>query len=272
MKSLIDYTDNKGFIGHGSPGNLEFGDGAQRLGTIWVKRFVRMSEPQYEVLKEGMAKNFLEQLELIHLESGEWVRHWDSLQWWGQPGTMSRDQMDPLLMAMILWAPHNKEIETLAKEAVLTIIKRGGFLWNYRHIWPQPGDKPKLITDFFGISILGHAIRLWKIKVLYPLLPIIDLPLVFNSILRVIVGYHDPTEVGDDLNHQIRLVFNDLKVPVLVGTIAKYIYKKFRPKAAYINGVYSDSEPIRAAWEIYFAQPSAPPLDVEWAYVQDRFF
>lgn len=268
-KSLSNYSDSKGFIGHGFPGHLEFGDSTQRLGTIWIKKFVEFSNSSLE-FKRKISNDFLIKLEMVHLESGEWVRHWDHSQWPGQPGIMSLDQMDPILMAMILWAPYNDRIERLAKDTVLNLIKRGGFLWNTKTIWPHPGDKPKYVTDWFGPSILSHAIRLWKIYPLYVLLPSLDIPLIFNSLFRSIAGLVNRNDVGDDLNHQLRLVFNKLSVPSFVGNFATFLYKKFRPTSKYPDGTLSNSDPIKAVWQIYYAGIANPPLDIEWEFVQDR--
>jgi hypothetical protein len=271
VKPLKNYVDSKGFIGHGLPNPLEFGDGAQRLGTIWIKRFVQYSDPQSESLRESLAKDFLVQLELIHLNSGEWVRHWDHSKWPGQSGIMSRDQMDPLLMAMILWSPYDPRIEELAKETVITIIKRFGFLWNFKHIWPKPEDKSKLIPDWYGVSILGHAIRLWKVYPLYILLPLLDIELEINSLFRVVGGLLNKNDVDGDINHQVRLAFAQLHTPTFIGKIAKYLYKWLRPKPALQDGTVLEGDPIKTTWQVYYYGENNPPIDVEWKLVQDRW-
>ena len=53
-------------------------------------------------------------------------------------------------------------------------------------------------------------------------LSLIDADLIMNSLFRSIGGLLNRNEVGDDINHQVRLVFVQLSVPTFMGKVAKY--------------------------------------------------
>lgn len=268
MKRLSDYQDVYGFIGHkDDSGLLEFGDGAQRLGMYWLFQF--MQAPG-NATKSIRASQFLPLYQSLFLESGEPVRHWKHYSdWWSRPGTMSRDQLFPLICCLAVMG-HKKELLELAWK----LIKRGGACWNTKAIGQQD-DKWK-IPDFVGpltwLTIVRGLLNpnsWWAVLlglVFYVPMMICDLVFLTLAVLvRMIVPLFDWDDVGDDLNHFcLHLVNVELwSTPISYGLFVVYL---FRPPAG--DPAIADVRPegtigLTQAFRWYFRGDKKPPLDEE---------
>ena len=191
--------DGFGFIGHKRPdGGLEFGDGSQRTFTFWIAQIALGIRPDDHVIG-----TFDKQLSALRSARSEWVRHPDATEWYGQPGTMSRDNSIPLLVAMGFFAAYSDLTKMFLGKFIDDILCRGGFFWNTKKIGQTDGWK---IPDFAGPVFWGAMIRAEKTWYLWPLLWVTDLFMVVSSCIRVVKSFVDPDDVSDDLNHQVMLV------------------------------------------------------------------
>lgn len=142
---------------------------------------------------------------------------------YNQPEDFSRDQTNPLLMAMGMYDMDDKLIGWWKG-----LIKRFDRYQN---------------ADYAGPQDWGMYIRARKLKHLAFLLPIFDISLIIGSIIRCIAG-RKFDDVGDDINHTM-LLMQAIKVySTPVSYIARFIYSKFRPRG------------VQYAWDWYFRPES----------------
>lgn len=139
------------------------------------------------------------------------------------PKDFSRDQTNPLLMAM-----GALDLPDLLKSWWKGLIGRWGFYQN---------------GDFAGPQDWGMYFRARKMKLAYPFLLFSDLFLVLNSVLRCIYG-RDPNNVGDDINHTMMLLQAIVRYPTPISFLARKIYAKLRPGG------------VQQAWDTYFSPAS----------------
>ena len=281
IKSIYNFVDVRGFIGHGLPGKpFDFGDSTQRCGMVGIAEFAKVKAGLKKALP-GFNDGWLKILDLIFRETVDhngapayqYARHWDDRKWWGQLWIMSRDNLEPLLFCTALHALENPQVKKHFKQMLKLIWKRRGFMWNYRHIHPKPDDEPK-IPDWFPVwDLLAHAIRGLEHKRLYPLLVILDMTRIITSIIRVVESRRKPTETSDDLNHIAWLVFAQLTKETPTAWIAKLIYR-MRATAKYKFGdtnkmigqlLKLEKMPKECgaltALRIYIGSDDAPPID-----------
>ena len=205
---------------------------------------------------------------ILEKADGEWVRHWNKAHWFGKRGFMSRDQLRPLVWTMALY----KDRKTLRRLA-WNIIKRFGFLWNTKHIGQQT-NKWKT-PDFSGPAIWGTIIRGLTWWPLYPLvLPVLlllDIELVIMSLIRVIMSFVDPDDVGDDLNHIDDMLGTRVLLPTPLSWIARLIYWYGRGRAGETRKTRIEGLAIQTALDHYFRPPEAPPINVFYISVIKRW-
>jgi len=280
---LAEYKDENGFIGHKHPDwGFEFGDGTQRLGTVWVANFVLYKEATI-----AKAELFADQLDSILLHTVDkrgksklqYLRHWDKKYWPGQPWIMSRDNFEPIWTAAQLLAPHNERIEKHAKLMTKLVTKRGGFLWNYKHIWPQEQFEPKMPDAWLPWDTAAKNIRAKGAWYLWPLLVIFDFDTLFNSLIRVYVSIKDMHDTTSDHNHQLRIIYKQQRYWTPTIWLAKMIYR-FR-RVAGIK-VPPGETPTRisltgknagalSAVVVYYHGDRNPPIDLVWKPVIDKY-
>lgn len=266
MKNLKDYQDAHGFIGHkDDQGLLEFGDGAQRLGMYYLFRYINCPGNETRALT---AVEFLNRYESLFLPTGEPVRHWDHYtNWWSKPGTMSRDQIFPLIACLAAMGLKKELISITWK-----LLKRGMFCWNTKHIG-QHDDKWK-IPDWCGpltwLTIIRGLLKptdWWSVLLgLIFLVPmtLADTLLIPATLVRVIVPLWDWDNVGDDLNHFNLHLVNYSVWPTITSYVCFVLYL-FRPQAGPPNSyVRSQGEiGVIQAFRWYFFGDKNPPLDDE---------
>jgi hypothetical protein len=176
---------------------------------------------------------------------------------------MSRDNLEAVWAALALYADYNEECLETFNIITDELIARGGFTWNYKHIWGHPEFEPKLPDLIFPWDLLGRYIRGNRKKYFYPILFLTDAGTLANSIIRVIKSYIKPNDTSGDLNHQGRMIFKTLRYPTLTNWIAKKIYK-LRNKPVLDEGTV----PMGGAWimvyQAYYWNPKHPPAFEHW--------
>jgi hypothetical protein len=275
MKNIADFTDTKGFIGHKhQTWGLEFGDGCQRTGTYYIKLFIE--EPDRRIINAHKLYDIMDSISRLTSDSDgrmkkQYVRHWDSQYWPGQLWTMSRDNLDPMLMACVLFSPHNNQLKATTDELLGLLWKRKGFLWNYKHIWPKGPDEPKLPDWYFLLlTLLMYTVRHKKKWYLYPLVWVTDVQQIFMSLIRLYMSWKHPIDTSDDLNHQNKLVFNQLIFNNPINWIAKLLYKLRLRSGPDKNHRLEGYGPYTAYLQ-YYSNQNAPPMPDEWKPVIDKY-
>jgi len=245
-KNLQDFTDFQGFIGHRDPttGKLEFGDSAQRTFSYFIAQFATGTPVPKDVVKAAY--------EAIKKPDGELVRHPDITEWYGQRGSMSRDQLIPVLIALDLYG-----LDKEFKELLWNLLKRGWFAWNTKRIHETEGWK---IPDFMGLEGLLIAFRglggpfAWCLKFL-------DRSLKLMVSLRVELSKKDADDVGDDLNLTNLLFHAALKNSTKHAEAAAAMYKAERPGAGADDEHRLEGHPVYTAFQHYYRHWYAPPMD-----------
>lgn len=272
MKDLRDYVDEYGYIGHLEKRGgvvtdvLEFGDGTQRLGTYWIVNY--FSNPgQVYADAEKMGEQYLR---VYKYETGEFVRHWDSSKWPGQPGIMSRDNAIPLMVSMGFYRDASSTVKDLLGVFSDSLLSRFGFFWNTKHIGGE--EKAIKIPDVAGPSTWAALIRATSAWYLYPLLWILDLKLILGALTRIVKSWYDPDDVGDDLNYQILHTQAYLKWPTVWSWSARLFYSGFRFAAGRDKENRLDIYPPFSPWVWYYRHEECPPLDEVFKPVVGRIF
>lgn len=244
-----DHIDSYDFITQrGGDG----GDSAQRLGMYALGWAIKhAARPDDEVHTDLRYK--LEQLEL---PSGEWVRHPNHAMWYGQPGTMSRDNFLPLMVLMGLLGA----TDTLKRVFINLFVKRLGFMWNTKHIWETDGWK---IPDHVMPSGAAVFMRACNSKWFYPILVMCDLWLYLNSFVRVVKSrVFDPDDVSDDLNLIIQMLWAKYRLPTFISKWATRYYVKERGKAGKNFDQLLMGFGPQTALDWYFREETgAPPMN-----------
>jgi len=112
------------------------------------------------------------------LRSGKYRRSPDPSYWGSNPNNFSRDQHSILNLAFAQLGM----VKELNK-SMWSIIKRFGFMQNVMPIWPDENSKKK-IPDFVAPNMFAVWIRGSKIRVLYPLLQVLDIGFLLDLIFR----------------------------------------------------------------------------------------
>jgi hypothetical protein len=260
------FKDSLGMIGHKDLRlGLEFGDGLQRTFSFYIYQFYTLPMGHIEIdrIEKILTKIYRELPPKAQgTFPGRWqyCRHWTQSQWYGELWTCSRDQLIPLWIACCLFGrvsarifEHQKNIEQLMKE-------RRGLCWNYKQIWCQDGDEPRLpdwVNPFFrrAMYIRGQS---KDVSVLDQLsLQVCDLELV---VMSLILSSRAGEDSGDDLNFQLHLIFALSTHETAAARVARWIYLKFR--RAPVGEEYEGLPMPVAVQKSYFRSPMAPPM---WA-------
>jgi hypothetical protein len=225
-QDLSAYFDKMGFIGHFENGILQdFGDSAQRSFTYWLEKYSSDPDHRYQ---NAVHVNYL--MSLIELDSGEYVRHWDSTRWSGQKGSMSRDQLVPMICCMTLYSPYCDQLRKRKNRLAWKLLKRCGFCWNVKKIGST--EKSKLVGDWIGLSLIGLFLRSNSLATLFlPINWIIDLFFILNSMALVLTAFYDKEETGIDLNF-LNIAYTQSQFFAPFNWVAKLIYIALRPQPA----------------------------------------
>ncbi len=231
---LQNFTDDQGYIGTISNGKLDFGDGAALLGRYYVWRYFAYPETRYVDRVHLLDKVY--DLRYFHKNKWQWRRHHDLSIWTGKPWTMSRDNLTPLMNALILYSSCSGQCEIEIRQILYSIKKRWGFLWNYYPIGFQQYDEPKL-PDFMSplyrkqVEIRSRAAVAKKISLKHRVaLWVLDLAPLIQSIIQVWKSTKDDKkhDVSDDINHQVELLVRQEIHSTPTLKLAIWIYDKRR--------------------------------------------
>lgn len=265
-KRLSDYIDSYGLIGVKHPAiGLEGGDTAANEGTYWYVQAVLAessgrSEAAYRV------RNSLELSisTLMENGTGKLVRHPHPFMWYSRSNTFSRDQLMPLLFALSV---------TQSRWLLKYIFNhhRKNYLltaWNTRKNWMYPTYKTHRLAqergyigsgvhwdygwkmpDFTGPEVWATWIRALRVWWLYPLLYVLDLETLLNSVIKHVVFYLPSVpQHKDHRNHILAVDHGNRVMPTFVMRLARWIYGKKIGTVA-----------VRQ----HFSPMKQPPLDVE---------
>lgn len=129
--------------------------------------------------------------------------------------------------------PYNDPKDT-SRDQLVSNIRACGY---YRYNIVLSGILKRVLKNFSRfpngdiafINDYGRFIRAFRVWYLYLLLPLFDVPLIVNSIIRCIKG-RNFDDVGDDVNHIGDLAQAQNVYATPTSWIARQIYKHFRPR------------------------------------------
>ena len=237
MRSWSPYFDQLSLI---TQENGDGGDCIQREALFAIAEGLNVNCPARE-------ESWLIRLSRFDISPGIFVRYpprpgLPMDPFWIDPAELSRDQTIPLLVAMTL---------------------RRSF-WALDRFWAKHWRRffKCQNRDFLGPAIFIRAYRWYW---LWPLLCILDLALVWNSLNRIglvpriqeTTGkwvWLDAQDVGDDINHVVTLLFSRFRLRTPISYLARVLYRKFRPFGG-----------PQAAWDFDYRESSgAPPMNELW--------
>jgi hypothetical protein len=255
MKDLQDYTDKHGFICHISKdrGYFDGGDAAQRTFTGFIQAYWEHRDLDSRIQN---AREVERLLSLIELDDGEYVRHPDNNWWFGRRGTMSRDQLIPIIICLTLFSRYSLDLQKRKRRLWANLVRRGGFCWNTKHIHKNDGWKiPDLLGPTHWCLFFRDLILAW------PILCLVDTLLVFSVAMRCIAALFDQDNVGDDLNLCNILFHSNLQGWTPTAFLARQLYSWWRPRPGPKGGERMQGYAVYNAWVHYYRHDSAPPMD-----------
>lgn len=235
MKYLKDYFDKYNLLGHRykeDPTQFDKGDSCADSCRYY---YLESLTPQKVASRELIRTQFSQAVTALEIDkTGIFRRHPDQ---YNEPEDFSRDQMVPLILALSAWSKTDalRRLYEKQKSRLILCQNKDIFFWEYVLFWR-------------GLSILS----------LYPMILLLDLGLLVNSIIRVINSYLSSDKVADDLNTQCYLIFSKNKYPTPMSLIAILIYKLRRHGAL-------------KPWTHYYRHPENPPID-QYAEIVKEYF
>lgn len=234
------YLDAKGLIVQSSG---DGGDTLQREG-FWFEG----AHLNFTALPSGMTP-YSTALKILCTPKG-FVRSWQNP--YNDPKDTSRDQLVSNIRIL-------GYLKTIYNELHYTFLTQ--ILWSViKNFSRYPNGDIAFINDY------GRFIRAFKLKYLYPLLPVLDLPLIVNSIIRCVAG-RDFNNVGDDVNHIGDLAQAQNVAPTPVSFLARKLYKWFRP--SFQNGISGGQYALN--WYFRAEAGGNPEFAELWAPIIEKF-
>lgn len=229
LKLISPWIDDNGLL---TELNGDGGDSAQREGMLLLlaaalERKGLVSTEDYMLLKGTFI--------LIHAKlirpDGTLRRHCDESKWYGRWDKGSRDQYHLILGAGAAGL----------KSIVLKVFKghlRRALLFTTNYTGNGDTERLKLpditLGGFWAYYLRALLSPVW-LTVLYPLMCLLDLSLVFNSLIRVYYFGRDK-ENTDVLNHLQALIYSELMYSTVVSRFAMRLMRRM-PKKFDANGV-----------------------------------
>lgn len=272
MKQISSYFGPLGFIYHlDDKGLPEYGDGTSRLGLYWF--IVLLGKSKSDIL----CIPFLTRYKMCFSwpkeplrYPGHPVRVPGEREWYSKPGVMSRDNMIPCLSTLAMLGRFDGDL-------LLKILKRGGFLWNTKHIGQQvEGWK---IPDWVGLSVLALLIRAWvngkftRYLLVLPFLLVADFFLILSTILRLVQLSIDADNCDGCINKIALLAgIKESKTQTPLSWFAHLLYCSLHPGAGPSNQSRKSGYGPLTSFQHYFDGIKNPPIDELWRdYLTKRF-
>jgi len=276
LKGLQQYFDEKGFLCHFKvdeadnviqPIEFDGGDSLMRIG-VWLKMKELGQQPIMFSTNKSDESTLSPRLFFfyyvesnclslgVRTEQAEITRHWNKNEWFGKPGTLSRDNFLPILCfaletEMLSWSNH-----------WFKVLKRRWFMmWNVKKIGQQ--TEKKKIPDFLGASGFALYARLLIPQTvfgrfgLWVMKHVSDSILVGSSIVKVIGSYLDRENTGDTLNLSNVLDTLSRHKPTWQVWISVWILRTFLHR----HSKFPNETRVMSHWCEYFMRDEAPPLD-----------
>lgn len=229
-----DFRDSQGFYDYGPlPDKADGGD---------TLAFTCMVAAYTDIIT---ASEFEELISQLHCGDGNYRRH-PTKGWASQCDVMSRDQSEPLILALGKFNSRRR-----LKEYALGLLKRGGFMTNKR-INGDTTDHKK-IPDTALPQTLANLIRAFNFWPMWPALLVLDLFLLGGTIINVFQKDFDPTAPTTLHLASIRLstpaAWLSRQIFVRFTNVEKLWYKYCRRQ--YANGHFPDGyspPPFHTLW------------------------
>lgn len=205
------------------------GDSAQRVSTFLVLT---------EILNFNLRLQYEKSMRAHEIVPGRYRRSPVPDYWGSDPTNFSRDQQSILMLCFAI----NKDKKRL-KESMWAIAKRGGFHQNFLRGTDDPTKYWK-IPDFltpFELSVFIRGMDLW---ILYPLLYVLDLPLILDFLFRKFHKWDYDNMMAQNL------FYARIKYPTLVSKLcfASYKYTDFLDC---LNNYHTSLNGIKPLAELY---------------------
>lgn len=155
----------------------------------------------------------------LQVSPGRFCRHPDTIKWYSNPDTLSRDQLTPLLLNLGLTSGHPR-----LKSLFFAHMRRGFlFAWNTRMNGAYPGQPTYAwkLPDLTGPEIWACWIRAMDAWYLYPLLCLFDVQTLISSVQR---RYFATDNI--QMNQVLITDFSTRRLPTPVSLLAREIYGK----------------------------------------------
>lgn len=221
--------DSNGLITQTVKGYWDGGDSLNREGMFAIA--IQCLYDQKKISLEDytlLRKRYLDNLNRLEVNWGNYRRHIDSTMWYFYPNRMSRDQWTPNAIAVGLL-----DIEDHRKRMFWGHGKRLWFFTtNTRNNGVYPPGNPKYdaatqdyswkLPDLTVLSAWGYYIRAYKAYPLYPLLLVFDVEMFANSLIWLYDFRTNPTNT-DILNHTSSLIQARKSMPTPFSWLARKI-------------------------------------------------
>jgi len=248
------YKDRDGYL---VTSEKDGGDTAFFTGHYFIGLWLKM--PYMREHYGNFFKKKLSELE-VPGHKGNYRRH-PKKGWASEPDRMSRDQMTPLIIAMGFYGFTDSlnwfTLRWLTRFMFMTNTRRNGA--TKENHGTNGRDYSFKLPDF-SPTFSGLLIRAYKIKLLYPILFILDLELLLGAIKNI----YWASESGDDHNFIARLFQAEESFPTPISSVATKLYgKRKQMKHQKVFDYKTNSHPQRAI-QHYAARGNFkyPPLDV----------
>lgn len=226
----------RNYIGYG--GLLCYKDRDQgdtcQLEGIYISLNIMADNKTDIITKKSIVDRYMMVINRLEVAPGVYRRCSNSDHWGSNPNNLSRDNRSMLEIAMAVIGDKSR-----LKTAALYILKRFGFHQNIKHGTDDPENKNK-IPDFISPGELSTYIRGLNIKILKPLLYILDLGLLADLYFRKGHRYYDNMLAN-------KMLFDNYMSPTFISKYAlkKYLQTNYQEQ---INSYYSEDGDNNGLW------------------------
>ncbi len=268
ISELRSFADEYGMLGHkDAKVGLDFGDSPQRTFSYYIYRFfeepvdiLQMDSVRIAKILDRIFYTLPAGAETNFSMRSQYRRHHSTMHWFGEPWTLSRDQLLPMWICCILYAPFSHAISQHLLRIELLMANRKGLCWNYRRIWFTEHDEPKfpdVVNPLFRLAMFYRKnpvdLAWWEKALVWAA----DLELIVMATIIVVRSRRgNPENTSDDLNFHLHMILAANLVRSPCYSVARWVYKRWRRKPA----KFSELPVAMAVQRSYFDQPTAPPM------------